>query len=176
MVDIRVAENFWPGVTGAGTVHHVAFRAADDAAQLALQEELVEDGLSPTPVIDRQYFHSIYFREPGGVLFEVATDPPGFTVDEPPETLGAALKLPPQYERLRSQLEATLPPLHLPNGNDEPTFNPPHLAFTHRWLPRRARRKPCSSSTAPAATRTTSSRSGGCSSPTPTCSARAVTC
>ncbi len=136
VVDIRVAENFWPGVTGAGTVHHVAFRAADNAAQAALQEELVEDGLAPTPVIDRQYFHSIYFREPGGVLFEVATDPPGFTVDEPPETLGAALKLPPQYERMRPQLEASLPPLHLPSGNDKPSFNPPHLAFTHRWLPK----------------------------------------
>ena len=141
VVDVRRAENFWPGVTGAGTVHHVAFRAADDAAQIALQEELLGDGLAPTPVIDRQYFRSIYFREPGGVLFEVATDPPGFTVDEPPETLGAALKLPPQYERMRSQLEATLPPLHLPplnslTRNDKPTFSAPHLAFTHRWLPK----------------------------------------
>jgi glyoxalase family protein len=84
-----------------GSIHHVAFRARDDATQLVLREQLAAQGLNVTPVIDRQYFHSIYFREPGGVLFEIATDPPGFTVDEPLDELGAHLKLPPWLEGAR---------------------------------------------------------------------------
>ena len=141
LIDIRHADGFWPGVMGAGTVHHVAFRAADDAAQLELRGRLARDGLHPTPVIDRQYFHSVYLREPGGVLFEIATDPPGFTVDEPLETLGETLRLPPQFEGMREQLEKTLPPLHTPNHPTEPDFGAPSgpdeadLGFTHRWLP-----------------------------------------
>ncbi len=135
VVDIQVAENFWPGVMGAGSVHHVAFRAADDAAQQTLQNELLEDGLTPTPVVDRQYFHSIYFREPGGVLFEVATDSPGFMVDEKVGELGTALKLPPQYEEMRERLEATLPTLYLPSESNKPTFDAPQT-FSHRWLPK----------------------------------------
>ncbi len=136
LIDIRRAEGFWPGVLGAGTVHHVAFRAEDDGVQLALREQLFQDGLSPTPIVDRQYFRSVYLREPGGVLFEVATDPPGFTVDETPEALGRALKLPPQYERVRSELETTLPLLHLPTETGRPDFSETDLGFVHCWLPR----------------------------------------
>ena len=98
----------------AGTVHHVAFRVAGDAEQLAWQRRLAEAGLHVTPVQDRQYFHSIYFREPGGVLFEIATDPPGFAIDEPVAALGGALQLPPWLEPSRREIEAVLPPLALP--------------------------------------------------------------
>ncbi len=100
------------GINGLGTVHHVAFAATDDDAQLQVRREVFERGIPVTPVIDRQYFHSIYFREPNGVLFEVATKPPGFAVDEPLDALGRALKLPPQYEARRAQVEASLPPVH----------------------------------------------------------------
>ena len=79
--------------------------------QLAWREKVQSAGLNVTPVIDRQYFNAIYFREPGGVLFEIATDPPGFTRDEPLETLGRDLKLPPQYEAIRERIERVLPPL-----------------------------------------------------------------
>jgi catechol-2,3-dioxygenase len=101
---------------GAGVVHHVAFRVPDDEEQLAWQKKLLDLGYNVSPVMDRQYFHSIYYREPGGVLFEIATDPPGFTADESPETLGTALKLPPQYEQYRPTLEEALPPLHVPTA------------------------------------------------------------
>ncbi|WP_226898353.1 ring-cleaving dioxygenase [Mangrovicoccus algicola] len=96
---------------GKGTIHHVAFRASDDADQLAWRDRLLAAGMEVTPVIDRQYFNAIYFRSPGGVLFEIATDPPGFTRDESPADLGTALKLPPQYEARRAQIERILPPL-----------------------------------------------------------------
>ncbi|MFT5144695.1 MAG: glyoxalase family protein [Rhodothermales bacterium] len=96
---------------GAGTVHHVAFRAADPDEQLEWQDRVAEAGLSVTEVKDRQYFKSIYFREPGGVLFEIATDPPGFSVDEPEETMGEALKLPPWLESRREAIAARLPSL-----------------------------------------------------------------
>ncbi|RYG41395.1 ring-cleaving dioxygenase, partial [bacterium] len=99
------------GTMGAGTVHHVAFRAADDEDQLRWQSELEEAGHAVTEVRDRNYFHSIYFREPGGVLFEIATDPPGFAVDEPAESLGERLMLPEWLEPTRNQIEAVLPPL-----------------------------------------------------------------
>ena len=102
------------GAGGAGTVHHIAWRTPDDEEQLAWRTELIAVGNEPTPVIDRNYFNSIYFREPGGVLYEIATDPPGFTVDEPLETLGSELKLPAQYEPYRSRIEAALPPVHAP--------------------------------------------------------------
>ncbi len=114
VVDVRSIGGFPEGVVSAGTVHHVAWRVADDAAQLALREEVVRAGLEPTPVIDRQYFHSVYFREPGGVLFELATDPPGFTIDESAAQLGERLTLPPVYEPQRAEIEALLPPVHLP--------------------------------------------------------------
>jgi len=96
---------------GAGTVHHVAFRTPDAETQQAWRNRLVEAGLHVTPVKDRQYFESIYFREPGGVLFEVATDPPGFTRDESVEALGSDLKLPPWLEDDRETIETVLPPL-----------------------------------------------------------------
>lgn len=99
------------GRQGAGSIHHVAFRALDDADQLDWRERLLAAGMDVTPVIDRQYFNAIYFREPGGVLFEIATDPPGFTRDEDLEHLGQALKLPAQYEASRARIEQILPPL-----------------------------------------------------------------
>ncbi len=99
------------GRMGAGTIHHIAFRTDDDSSQLAWQHKLIKADYQVTEVMDRVYFRSIYFRERGGVLFEIATDPPGFTVDESEEALGSALKLPKWYEPLRSQLEASLPAL-----------------------------------------------------------------
>lgn len=96
---------------GAGTVHHIAWRVPDDAVQAAVAERIREAGIGVTPVMDRQYFRSIYFRIPGGVIFEVATDGPGFDMDEPAERLGEALQLPPQYESRRAEIEAHLLPL-----------------------------------------------------------------
>jgi len=101
------------GQIAAGTVHHIAFRAADDDEQLKVREQLVARGLNVTPVIDRQYFHSIYFREPNGILFEIATDGPGFLIDEPADALGETLKLPPIYESERNEIERVLPTIHL---------------------------------------------------------------
>jgi glyoxalase family protein len=98
---------------GAGTVHHIAFRARDEAEQLLWQERVASAGIPVTEVKDRQYFRSIYFREPGGVLFEIATDPPGFTVDEPLAELGQGLKLPSWLESKRATIEARLPALQL---------------------------------------------------------------
>ncbi len=114
IVDLRCAPGFWRGVVAVGAIHHVAFRARDDATQLALREHLAGQGLNVTPIIDRQYFHSVYFREPGGVLFEIATDPPGFTVDEPLDELGTHLKPPPWLEGARNELERVRPPLTRP--------------------------------------------------------------
>jgi glyoxalase family protein len=99
------------GVNSAGTMHHIAFRCANDKEQLRWREQLVDLGFHVTPVIDRFYFHSIYFREPGGILFEIATEGPGFTVDEPVSHLGENLKLPPQYEEHRAEIERALPPI-----------------------------------------------------------------
>jgi len=101
------------GQIAAGTVHHIAFRAADDDEQLKVREQLVARGLNVTPVIDRQYFHSIYFREPNGILFEIATDGPGFLIDEPADALGETLKLPPIYQSKRDEIERVLPTIHL---------------------------------------------------------------
>jgi len=112
LVDIRDADGFLAGRMGRGSVHHVAFRAANDAEQAAMARKLVEDhGLHVTEQKDRQYFRSVYFREPGGILFEIATDDPGFTLDESLATLGTALKLPPFLEPRRKQIEAMLPSL-----------------------------------------------------------------
>jgi len=113
-VDVADATGFPRGTMGVGTVHHVAFRAPDDETQLELRERVGALGYNVTPVMDRNYFRSIYFREPGGVLFEIATDPPGFAVDEEPEHLGENLKLPPWLESRRDQLEEVLPPLRVP--------------------------------------------------------------
>ncbi len=144
LVDVRAVGGFPPGAGGAGAVHHVAFAVADDAAELAVRARVAAAGLAPTPVIDRQYFHSVYFREPGGVLFELATHPPGFAVDEPAEHLGERLMLPPQYETQRAQIEAVLPRLHLPGvaapvtlsaaaGPEEVSGDA--LGFAHRYVP-----------------------------------------
>ena len=99
------------GDIAVGSVHHIAFRAADEAEQLRLREQLIESGFAVSPVMDRNYFHSIYFREPSGILFEVATDGPGFTVDEPAEALGQSLQLPASLEPMRVEIERVLPPL-----------------------------------------------------------------
>ena len=116
LVDVLNAAGFPRGSLGVGTVHHVAFRVPDEETQLALRGEVVDLGYNVTPVLDRNYFRSIYFREPGGVLFEIATDPPGFVVDEDPEHLGEDLKLPPWLETRRDRLEEVLPPLRVPAG------------------------------------------------------------
>ncbi|CAN5666336.1 ring-cleaving dioxygenase [soil metagenome] len=114
IVDLRVVPGLWGGVMGAGAVHHVAFRAPDESGQIAVRGTLATFGSNITPQLDRYYFRSVYFREPGGVLFEIATDGPGFTVDEPMEALGLALKLPPWLEDRRFEIEALLPDVRLP--------------------------------------------------------------
>lgn len=113
-IDLREVGGFPAGKLGAGIVHHVAFRAADDADQAEMAGRARAIVGQVTPQVDRNYFRSVYFREPGGVLFEIATDPPGFAVDEAPEALGEALQLPPRYEAMRARIEATLPPLTEP--------------------------------------------------------------
>jgi glyoxalase family protein len=100
-----------PGIQGAGTVHHIAWNAADDEELTAWRARVAEAGGHPTTIIDRQYFHSVYFRTPAGVLFELASRDIGFHTDEPVEHLGEALKLPPQHEHLRDRLERTLTPI-----------------------------------------------------------------
>ncbi|MGI4952887.1 MAG: ring-cleaving dioxygenase [Janthinobacterium lividum] len=112
VIDLRTVGEFLPARLGRGSVHHLAFRAADDAAQAAMVEQLARDhGLRTTEQKDRDYFRSVYVREPGGVLFEIATDIPGFAVDEAPEALGTALKLPRFLQPQRARIEAALPSL-----------------------------------------------------------------
>ena len=111
-IDLVIDPKASYGRSGAGSVHHIAFRATDDADQLAWREE-IEKYVDVTPVMDRTYFHSIYFREPGGVLFELATDPPGFAFDESIETLGEELRIPAWLEPRRSGIEQRLTPLEL---------------------------------------------------------------
>lgn len=111
VVDLWHADTPVRARPGPGTIHHVAFRARDMAHQAELREVLLERGERVTEVKDRQYFKAIYFREPGGVLFEIATDGPGFDTDEPMAKLGETLKLPPQYESERAKIEARLPVL-----------------------------------------------------------------
>lgn len=114
--DVRSVRGFWSGVVSAGTVHHVAWRTPDDAQQLRWREKLAPVAPNLTSVQDRQYFNSIYFREPGGVLFEIATDAPGFLIDETADELGSSLMLPPRYEEQRALIEDTLPTIVLPEG------------------------------------------------------------
>jgi len=145
LVDVRTIGGFMSGQTGAGTVHHVAFRVADDTAELSIRSRVMQAGYQPTPVIDRDYFHSVYFREPGHVLFELATDGPGFTVDEPRERLGEQLRLPKQYEPHRAEIESVLPRIHLPTasatGSVFAEITGPEdvsgdaLGFVHRYIP-----------------------------------------
>lgn len=112
IVDILCSPYALRGLGGAGTIHHVAFATPTDETQVKARAKLVKNGFNATPVIDREYFHSVYFREPGGVLFEIATMPPGFAIDEPLEHLGEALKLPPWEEYHRKSLEKELPPIN----------------------------------------------------------------
>lgn len=111
IVDIVESPDGKRGVNAGGTNHHVAFRVKDEETQMQLREKIVELGLNITNKIDRNYFFSLYFREPGGVLFEIATDNPGFAVDENVGELGKSLKLPPQYEPKRNAIERMLPEL-----------------------------------------------------------------
>jgi glyoxalase family protein len=113
IVDVIRKDGAQPSRQGTGSIHHVAFRARNDDEQLGWIDRLASAGHRTTPVIDRQYFNAIYFREPGGVLFEIATDNPGFAVDEPVESLGQALMLPAQHEPLRAELIRVLPPLRV---------------------------------------------------------------
>jgi len=101
------------GRIAVGSVHHVAWRVVDNNSQQSWRRRLVNEHLNVTPVLDRCYFRSVYFREPGGVLFELATDPPGFAIDEPAERLGETLKLPPWLEPHRKEIEHALPPIQL---------------------------------------------------------------
>jgi glyoxalase family protein len=111
IVDILELPNGQKGYNAAGTNHHVAFRVGNDDILMEFREKVLSKGLSITPKIDRDYFYSLYFREPGGVLFELATDNPGFTRDEPLNELGSSLKLPKQYEPSRPEIEKVLPVL-----------------------------------------------------------------
>lgn len=110
-VDIICSPDSMKGLAGSGTVHHIAFATPDKERQSEVRLRIVKRMLNPTPILDRNYFTSIYFREPGGVLFEVATAGPGFSVDESTEHLGEALKLPAHFEPERQHIEQTLPPL-----------------------------------------------------------------
>jgi glyoxalase family protein len=115
-IDVLCSPGAMPVQPGGGTVHHIAFRANDEQELGEWRKVIAGLGFNVTPIIDRNYFRSIYFREPGGILFEVATDPPGFAVDEVPEALGTSLKLPPQYEARRADIERRLPPITLPGA------------------------------------------------------------
>ena len=112
-LDIVVDRALSKGRLGTGSVHHIAFRAGTDREQSVWQANLRQAGFNVTEVRDRSYFKSIYFHEPGGILFEMATDSPGFAVDEPVEHLGRSLMLPARYERIREEIEAGLPPLQI---------------------------------------------------------------
>ena len=123
-IDLVALPDERPGQVAVGFVHHIAWRVKDTETQAAWREHLLSLGHAVSPVIDRTYFNAIYFREPGGVLFEIATDPPGFTADgESLETLGSRLQLPPQFEEQRAALEAALPPIHLPLAQASPLFS-----------------------------------------------------
>ncbi len=115
-IDIVCSPDRMKGLSGSGTVHHLAFATPDKETQLAVRLKIVKRMLNPTPVLDRNYFTSIYFREPGGVLFEVATSGPGFAIDEEEDHLGESLKLPEQFEPRRKELEEQLLPITF---NDE---------------------------------------------------------
>jgi glyoxalase family protein len=114
VIDVRETPSERRGRWGIGAVHHLAWRVDDEAHQLAVREQVEEAGASATPVIDRFWFKSVYFKEPGGVLFELATEGPGFAVDEDPAHLGESLVLPPFLQPYRSKIEAVLPPIALP--------------------------------------------------------------
>ncbi len=110
-IDVIASPQSQHGLGGVGTIHHIAWRVPDDIGERAMQDRLARAGYHVSPVRDRNYFRSIYYRERGGVLFEIATDVPGFPVDEPVASLGSALKLPRQFESARTEIENLLPPL-----------------------------------------------------------------
>ncbi len=112
VIDVNVTA-MEPGIGGAGTVHHIAWRAKDDEDHARWRSLVEENKFHPTPIIDRQYFNAIYFREEGGILFEIATDPPGFARDEPAESIGERLMLPEWFEGHREQIEGLLPPIQV---------------------------------------------------------------
>ncbi|BFT74669.1 ring-cleaving dioxygenase [Paenibacillus sp. P36] len=112
IIDVNIAAMGW-GISGAGTVHHIAWRAKDYEEHEAWRSHVENWGFHPTPIIDRQYFHAIYFREEGGILFEIATDPPGFAKDEPQDRLGEALMLPEWFESNRAEIEKNLSPIQV---------------------------------------------------------------
>jgi glyoxalase family protein len=112
-IDILCSPDSMKGLAGSGTVHHIAFSTPDKNTQKDIRSKIMNRMLNPTPVLDRNYFTSIYFREPGGVLFEIATAGPGFCIDEPVEHLGQALKLPAQFEKDRAQIEKKTPPIKI---------------------------------------------------------------
>ena len=114
IIDVTEAPRSARGRWGTGGVHHIAWRVPDDEAEMAVRERVEQAHRRPTPVIDRFWFRSVYFLEPGGVLFELATDGPGFAIDESPDTLGESLVLPPWLEPRRREIEAALPPLQAP--------------------------------------------------------------
>lgn len=114
LVDVQASREHDDPAMGPGTVHHVAWRVSDDESQLAWRKRLIEAGCRVTTVKDRNYFHSIYFREPGGVIFEIATDGPGMTIDEDEAHLGTELQLPPFARNMREQIVQNLPPLQIP--------------------------------------------------------------
>jgi glyoxalase family protein len=120
-VDVVVDPSAPRGLVASGTVHHIAWRVPDASTQVTWRDQIVETGTNVTEILDRQYFRSIYFREPGGVLLEIATDPPGFTADEPLLELGRKLKLPPWLEPSREAIEANLLPLKLPELDGPPS-------------------------------------------------------
>lgn len=134
VVDIFEMKGWPEGIQSAGTVHHIAFRATDDENELDLREKVLKMGLSPTDVIDRKYFHSVYFREPGGILFEIATDPPGMNVDEDLSELGEHLMLPEMYENRRDYIETILPPIK--TGNEDEVHN--DLEFFYEFIDKKS--------------------------------------
>lgn len=114
-IDLLCEPDSLRGLSGGGTVHHIAFSTDTDENQKQMQEKLRRAGRDVTPVLDRQYFHSVYFREPGGILFEIATNQPGFAIDEEPAHLGETIKLPSWYEPKRAVIEKGLTQVHLPD-------------------------------------------------------------
>lgn len=137
-VDVRCAPDFWKGAIAVGTVHHVAWRVRNDDEHQAWREAIADLGYNVTPVLDRQYFHSIYFPEPGGIIFELATDAPGFTINESVEELGTHLMLPQWLETKRVYIEKTLPPLYLPQSNTPvgaTSYPEVELEFEHIFIP-----------------------------------------
>lgn len=119
LIDVVCSPEAPQGLVAAGTVHHIAWRTPGEDEQVRWRETLLGRQLDVTPILDRRYFQSIYFREPGGVLLEIATDPPGFTADEPLMQLGKALKLPPWLEPSRAEIEQALPALKVPGPDEE---------------------------------------------------------